>query len=118
MIWGGNGLKSMPAGSNPELSVIAFRLSLLEVAAFILFLFSDDLNALEHALGLFVAQYLQALIRANTIAQSERAWSAYFNYLVAPATRRKTFQLSASQADLVISGIQKIIQSLDDVEMN
>lgn len=80
--------------------------------------FSDDLNALEHALGLFVAQYLQALIRANTIAQSERAWSAYFNYLVAPVTRRKTFQLSASQADLVISGIQKIIQSLDDVEMN
>ena len=74
--------------------------------------FSDDLDALEHALDLFIAQYLQALMRANTSVESQRVWSAYFNYLVAPATRRKKFHLDQSQADLVILGIQEIIQGL------
>ena len=74
----------------------------------------DDSDALEHALDLFIAQYLQALMRANGPAESQRAWSAYFNYLIAPATRRKRFQLDKPQADQVILGIQEIIRSLSD----
>ena len=76
--------------------------------------FNNDLDALEHALDLFIAQYLQALMRAKTVEQAQRAWSAYYNYLVAPTTRRKKFQLNDSQADLVISNIQEIIRSLND----
>jgi hypothetical protein len=78
--------------------------------------FRDDLDALEHALDLFIAQYLQALMRAKTPLESQRAWSAYFNYLVAPATRRKQFQLDKSEADLVISDIQEIIQGLSNLD--
>ena len=60
----------------------------------------------------FVRQYLPVLLRCRSYDECDQVWLAFWNYLVAPATRRKLFGLSSQSADLLISGFQRILSEL------
>jgi len=72
----------------------------------------SDVEGVEHLVDRFVGQYLPVLLKARSKEDSEHAWLAFWNYLVAPRTSRKPFGLSRRAADLLIAEFQRALSEL------
>ena len=72
----------------------------------------SDLDGAEYLVDRFVRQYLSVLLRARSKADFDRVWLAFWNYLVAPRTRRKPLGLSSRAADLLIAEFQSALSEL------
>lgn len=68
----------------------------------------------EHMVDRFVGQYLPAALRSSSKQDFDRVWFAFWNYLVAPKTRRKPFGLSSKAADLLITDFQAALSEPGD----
>ncbi len=73
---------------------------------------SNDPEGAEHLVERFLGQYLPVLLRCRTKEDSDHVWLAFWNYLVAPSTRRKPFGLSSRTADLLIAEFQGALSEL------
>ena len=61
----------------------------------------------------FVGQYLPVLLRTGSKEGRDRAWLAFWSYVVAPATSRKPFGLSPRNADRLIEKFQRALEAYD-----
>ena len=73
----------------------------------------NDLEGIEHLVDRFTGQYLPVLLRARSKEDSDHAWLAFWNYLVAPRTSRKPFGLSQRTADHLIAEFQRSLSRRD-----
>ena len=72
----------------------------------------NDPEGAEHLVDRFVGQYLPVLLRSRREEDRDHVWLAFWNYLVAPRTRRKPFGLSSGMADLLIAEFQSALSEL------
>ena len=56
-------------------------------------------------------QYIPAFLKAATQEARDRVWLAFWSYLTAPITRRKSFSLSSGTADRFIAEVQMLMES-------
>ncbi len=70
-----------------------------------------DPEGAAHLVERFVGQYLPALVRAASPEARERAWLAFWSYVVAPRTGRKPFTLSSRNADCLIGKFRRILET-------
>ena len=67
---------------------------------------SDNPRGTEHLVYRFLGKYLPAVLKARTPDARERAWLAFWSYMIARRTSRKPFGLSQQGTDALIERFQ------------
>lgn len=72
---------------------------------------ATDPEGAAHLVERFEGQYLPVLARAGSMEARERAWLAFWSYVVAPRTGRKPFTLSSRNADCLIGKFRQALEA-------
>ena len=80
--------------------------------------FKGNKNAQDHFMYRFLGQYLPAIMSATTQEGYQKAINAMWQYITAPATARKPFNLDSRSADMLITNVQNNIHRLIGSENN
>ena len=70
-----------------------------------------DPEGAAHLVERFAGQYLPVLVSAASTEAGERAWLAFWSYVVAPRTGRKPFTLSSRNADCLIDKFRQALEA-------
>ena len=76
----------------------------------------DDPEATEQIVDRLIGQYLPVLLKSQSKEDFDRAWLAFWSYLVAPRTTRKPFHLPSKDADRLIAEFQIALSRIGESE--
>ena len=80
--------------------------------------FDADPAVREQVLERFWRKYLKAVLAARNPSSEERAWEAFYFWLVFPATSRKPFEVPEREAKAFIAALRLLVREARPTALN